>query len=78
MRLKAFLRARGLSVSAAARQTGVKHETFRKWVNGERVPRATAMRAVMEWSGGMVTANDFCGCGSAESPVTDDAGGSHD
>lgn len=67
MRLKDYLSAQGLSISDAARQTGIKNETFRKWVQGERVPRAAAMRQVMRWSGGLVTANDFCGCAPAES-----------
>ncbi len=67
MRLAAYLRAKGLTISAAARQIGVNIETFRTWVRGKRVPRTAAMRTVMAWSGGLVTANDFCGCDGSES-----------
>ena len=74
MQLKAFLSSKGLSIADAARQTRVKHETFRKWVHRERIPRAAAMRTLTKWTGGLVTANDFCGCDPVEPPVGESHG----
>lgn len=60
MKLKNYLSEAGFkSIADAARSARFEHETFRKWVNEERIPRPDNMRVIEVWSGGKVTPRDW-------------------
>jgi hypothetical protein len=59
MKLRQFLDSTSRTVADGARETGYPHETFRKWVTGERVPREEALKRIRQWSEGQVQPNDF-------------------
>lgn len=61
MKLKDYIDHAGYkTIADAARAAGYGHETFRKWVNGERRPRnAEDVQRIEEWSKGSVTPRDW-------------------
>ena len=59
MKLREYLDSKKLKIADAARDAGFEHETFRKWVKEERIPRPKSMRKIEDWSRGEVTPGDF-------------------
>jgi hypothetical protein len=59
MKLRDYLDSQKLKIAEAARDAGFGHETFRKWVKEERIPRPASMRKIEGWSKGEVTPADF-------------------
>jgi antitoxin CcdA len=59
MRLVEYLRVNGLSQAELARRCGVSQQAVAKWANGLRVPRAAQMAALVQATGGHVSAADF-------------------
>jgi antitoxin CcdA len=73
MRLADYLRVNGMSQSELARRCGVSQQAVAKWANGLRVPRAAQMAALVQATGGHVSAADFFAQPRADLPA--DAGG---
>ena len=59
MRLRDFLKHRKINVARAAREIGLPHESVRRYVLGERVPRPESMKRIYEWTGGAVGPGDY-------------------
>lgn len=60
MTLKEYLASESLSESDFAEQVKVSQAAINRYCNG-RMPQRTILRAIMEQTGGKVTANDFMG-----------------
>ncbi len=73
MKLVEFLRINGISQSELARRCGVSQTAVAKWASGLRVPRAAQMAALVQATGGRVSAADFFVSRQAEQPA--EAGG---
>ena len=56
--LKAYRKARGLTMEEFARKVGVQRAAVSKWERGS-IPRPEIMRRIVEVTGGEVTAQDF-------------------
>lgn len=61
MTLREYLADKAISEGAFAQIIGVKQATVNRYVNGDRTPKQTIMRAIMKATKGKVTANDFLG-----------------
>ena len=61
MTLASFLAARNIDAASFAHQIGVKPEAVRKYLRGERIPRAQIMREIVKVTDGHVTPSDFYG-----------------
>lgn len=59
MKIKLYREKMNLSQIEAAAQLGVSKDVYNSWEYEIRIPRAKQMRKIYEWSGGLVTANDF-------------------
>lgn len=59
MTLREFLASTDKSVAEFAKDLGESEHTVRKWVRGERIPRREAMRRIIDFTGGRVTAADL-------------------
>lgn len=63
MKLQAYREARGLTLDELAKHLGVpgRHagRTVRRWESGERTPRPTAMRRILQATAGQVGPADF-------------------
>lgn len=54
---------REITPTDAAKELGVGYICYWRWETGRTTPRDKAMRKIMEWSDGEVTANDFLNVG---------------
>jgi transcriptional regulator with XRE-family HTH domain len=61
MTLQDYLAESSLTQSQFARQIGVKPETIRRYIAGERIPDRDKMAKIALATGCRVTANDFFG-----------------
>jgi transcriptional regulator with XRE-family HTH domain len=62
MSLADYLRKNNLSPSEFASLCGVKNaETVRKWLRGDRIPRAEMMQRIIKASSGHVSPSSFYG-----------------
>jgi antitoxin CcdA len=59
MKLVQYLRVNGVSQAELARRCGVSQTAVAKWASGLRVPRAAQMAALVQATGGQVSAADF-------------------
>lgn len=70
MRFSDFIEESGKSRTEVANELGCSRQAVRRYVLGERIPRADEMQKIFEWSGGKVTANDFYGLNGGEANVS--------
>ena len=61
MKLGAYLKEHGQTVDAFAATMGRSKWGVRKWVYGQRMPRARDIEIINEVTGGKVTLGDFTG-----------------
>lgn len=59
MKLDVYLSETKTTKKALALALGVTEEAVRLWATGQRKPRQEQMAALLEHTGGKVTANDF-------------------
>lgn len=59
MTLKEYLKKQNKNMHEAARELGFHPNDVRRYAIGEIIPRSEKMKKIYEWSGGLVTANDF-------------------
>ena len=59
MTLAEYLDQEGLSITEFAERIDVTHETVRRYVAGQRLPRRAVMKRIAEATDGAVTANDL-------------------
>lgn len=59
MKIKLCREKMNLSQAEAAAQLGVSKDVYNSWEYEIRIPRSKKMKKIYEWSGGLVTANDF-------------------
>lgn len=59
MTLAEFMKANSLTDVLLAEQLNCSAGAVRKWLYGERIPRAEQMRKIVELTAGSVTPNDF-------------------
>lgn len=59
MKLKEYLQKQNKNIHEAAQELNVHPNDVRRYAIGEIIPRAERVRKIYEWSGGLVTANDF-------------------
>lgn len=59
MKLDAYLKSEGISLTALAARLGRPVSTVHSWVNGDRRPSWDAAAAIERATGGHVTAADF-------------------
>lgn len=59
MKLSAYFKTTGKSLTACAEEIGVNTSVFHKWVTGQRLPSRLNMGRVKDWSNGAVQPNDF-------------------
>lgn len=59
MKLRDYLAASGISISAFARMIGVSAAAVGRYVAGHRVPRPKHMRQIMDVTNGAVRPEDF-------------------
>lgn len=72
MKLTTYLDIKKLSAADfAALLTDASEASVRKWVSGERIPRADVIREIVTVTNGMVLPNDFFGVGIALEPAGD-------
>ena len=65
MPLAEWIRGKGRTQRAVARQLGVSPSTLSRLLKGERSPSASLMRRVFELTEGQVTPSDLVGVGEA-------------
>ena len=74
MKLSAYMEQNGLTPDAMAQRVGDCSESaVRKWMYGERVPRADQLRRIFEVTEGAVSANDFVHADQTPSTPTAEA-----
>lgn len=59
MTLKEYLEKNKISIKNAAKELGFSYENMRRYYHKIVTPRDERMKKIFEWSGGLVTANDF-------------------
>lgn len=59
MTLKEYLQKQNKNMYEAARELNFHPNDVRRYAIGEIIPRAERVKKIYEWSGGLVTANDF-------------------
>lgn len=59
MRLNEYINTHDLTRALLAEKLGVSHETVRRYLTGESVPRPRTMKKIYNLTGGKVMANDF-------------------
>ena len=59
MTLKEYLEKQNKNMYEYARELGFHPNDVRRYAIGEIIPRSEKMKKIYEWSGGLVTANDF-------------------
>lgn len=59
MTLREFLTENKKKVADMARDIGLPHMTVLRWANCDVIPNAKYMQKIFEYTGGLVTANDF-------------------
>lgn len=59
MTLKEYLQKQNKNMHEAARELNFHPNDVRRYAIGEIIPRAERVKKIYEWSGGLVTANDF-------------------
>jgi hypothetical protein len=69
MNLQAYMRQNDLSPEDFGAKVGRSHWAVRKWMYGQRTPRAAEMRAIHDATGGLVTPNDFLASGQSGAPA---------
>ena len=57
--LKHHLETQGISIGEFAQAIGVKYETARRYLSGERIPRPAIQRRIVRWSAGAIRYGDF-------------------
>lgn len=73
MRLSAFRKNKGLSISEAAAELNVSSVGYRYWERGLKIPSRECMAKIHTWSGGAVMPNDFYELPSVASNTDGDA-----
>lgn len=78
MKLKDYLKTKGISQKEFAREIDVSPQALGRYANGTRIPEPVSMSAIHDATDGWVTANDFYGLpnSTAAAPPTADGGGS--
>lgn len=72
MKLSTYLDIKSLTpADFAGLLTDTSEASVRKWVSGERIPRADVIREIVTVTNGMVLPNDFFGVGVSLEPVGD-------
>jgi len=66
MELADWMTKANVSAAELARRCGVHLVTVYKWRAGNNFPRASQLQALVEATGGAVTANDFVGLANSE------------
>lgn len=59
MTLREYLEEEGLTETAFAELLGISQAAVNRYCNGIRTPHKTKLRAIVDATGGKVTANDF-------------------
>lgn len=59
MHIKDYIESKNMTVAQAARDFGCTDQSMRYWVSGQRTPRPPKMLALIRWSDGKITAEDF-------------------
>lgn len=59
MKLKIYMETNGITLETAATELGMSYENVRRYAAGLVIPRIENMKKIVEWSGGLVNANDF-------------------
>lgn len=59
MTLKEYLEKNKISIENAAKDLGFSYEDTRRYCHKIVIPRVERVKKIFEWSGGLVTANDF-------------------
>lgn len=59
MRLNDYINTHDLTRALLAEKLGVSHETVRRYLTGESVPRPRTMQKITDLTEGQVTPNDF-------------------
>ena len=57
--LKRYLETEGVSISEFASAIGVKYETARRYLSGERIPRPVIQHRIVRWSAGAIKYSDL-------------------
>lgn len=70
--LKAFRRARSLSLDTLAEQANLSKATLSRVENGHQRPSFKAMRALIDASGGALTADDFVNFEESDAPKSNE------
>ncbi|MFL6708206.1 MAG: helix-turn-helix domain-containing protein [Massilia sp.] len=61
MRLDAFLKAQGITITEFGRRLGLNKQTMSRYVRGHRLPPADLLVRIKVETDGEVTADDFAG-----------------
>ena len=59
MKLQKYMETNGITLETAATELGMSYENVRRYAAGLVIPRIENMKKIVEWSGGLVNANDF-------------------
>lgn len=59
MRLIDYLKEYNVKPSELASESGLHEQTIYKYINGERLPRASSLARIKAATNNLVTANDF-------------------
>lgn len=59
MKFKKYIEENNISIEDAASALEFSYENVRRYAAGLVIPRAKNMKKIIDWSGGMVTPNDF-------------------